>query len=493
MQPCVSLVSALTAIIIFGLVFCHVILGTERQIKCHQSSKNDTAYLTCEIPSSMDIVQVTWQKRRGNSYDTLVTNSKRFGAKISKPYENRLSVLKTEHPGTSTITLSELEKEDGVCFMAIFNIYPDGALKEEVCLPKLHGVNEVVCKSSADFSVTLKPPEIKTQHSEPDGSVIQIGRWVNNKNIFPVCNFQLRRTERAKRNVQDRDEIFSIECNSLGPRKPTITWNNEGRPISIEEKVNTTGDLILVTSTLHHSLATLPEGSEISCDIVYNKENHASIRVEEKENDASYRVEEKDLQNENLSFVRLILPSLAFIVVVLFCIAYFLIYRRQSKSANKIDNIEKGALTPLTKSPHNTIGTPGTNTKKRKESAMKKNKENSQWENDESSYIPNSYEKMTPHKLNGDVGTPGSEIKKRKRSSVKKSKENVPNTNNEGDVGTPGSEIKKRKRSSVKKSKENVPNTNNEVAGKTPNSATKLNNSSQQEARKKSAKKLHFK
>ncbi|XP_075188977.1 uncharacterized protein LOC142281528 isoform X2 [Anomaloglossus baeobatrachus] len=453
MQPCVSLVSALTAIIIFGLVFCHVILGTERQIKCHQSSKNDTAYLTCEIPSSMDIVQVTWQKRRGNSYDTLVTNSKRFGAKISKPYENRLSVLKTEHPGTSTITLSELEKEDGVCFMAIFNIYPDGALKEEVCLPKLHGVNEVVCKSSADFSVTLKPPEIKTQHSEPDGSVIQIGRWVNNKNIFPVCNFQLRRTERAKRNVQDRDEIFSIECNSLGPRKPTITWNNEGRPISIEEKVNTTGDLILVTSTLHHSLATLPEGSEISCDIVYNKENHASIRVEEKENDASYRVEEKDLQNENLSFVRLILPSLAFIVVVLFCIAYFLIYRRQSKSANKIDNIEKGALTPLTKSPH----------------------------------------KMTPHKLNGDVGTPGSEIKKRKRSSVKKSKENVPNTNNEGDVGTPGSEIKKRKRSSVKKSKENVPNTNNEVAGKTPNSATKLNNSSQQEARKKSAKKLHFK
>ncbi|XP_073524628.1 OX-2 membrane glycoprotein-like isoform X2 [Phyllobates terribilis] len=445
MQLSLFLMSVLTSFIVIGLMFCHVILGSEPQVNFKIRSEEGIVYLTCEIPSSMDIVQVTWQKRRGNSYETLVTNSKKFGNKISKLYENRLSVLKTKDSGTSSIALSQLEKEDGACFMAIFNIYPDGALTGEGCLPKLRGIKEVVCKSSADFSVTLDPPEIKTQHSEPDGTAILIGRWIND-DISPVCNFHLRRTARSKRKVKDGDEIFSMECKASGPQKPKITWNNEGRPISREEKENTTGDLITVTSTLHYSLSTLSDEAEISCNIVYNKDPHLSKNVQE-----------NDLQNENSYFVRVIILSSAILVILAVVLIYIVYYlnREKSKSQNKADKIEEGVSTPLTKSPHNCYGTPGTETKKRKKgSAGEKNMENIQQNNAESNYSP--------------IGT------------------------EENNIGTPVTEIKKRKGSPVKKNKENGPVTTNKVTGKTPRSEKKQENSSQPEAKKKSVKKILF-
>ncbi|XP_077149919.1 uncharacterized protein LOC143815020 isoform X2 [Ranitomeya variabilis] len=457
MQASLSLMSVLTRIIVIGLlVFCRIILGSEPQIN-FKTSDEGIVYLTFEIPSSMDVVQVTWQKRKGNSYETLVTNSKKFGIKISKPYENRLSVLETKDPGTSAIALSQLEKEDGACFMAIFNIYPDGALKGKGCLPKLRGIKEVVCKSSPDFNVTLDPPEIKTQQPEPDGTVMQIGRWIND-DISPVCNFHLRRTARSKRSVKDGDEIFSMECNASGPKKSKITWNNVGRPISREEKENTTGDLITVTSTLHYSRSTLPKQAEISCNIVYNKGAKSSQHDETYQDYGSNSVQEEDLQNKNSYFVRIIILSstiLVFLAVVILPIAYYLINRgKKSKSLNKVDKLEKGVTTPLTKSTPNCHGTPGTEQKKRKGPSLEKNKGNIQQNNADSKYSP--------------IGT----------------EENI--------IGTPGTEIKKRKGSTVKKEKENATVTNNKVTGKTPTSEKKQKNSSQPEAKKKSVKKLSF-
>ncbi|XP_077149921.1 uncharacterized protein LOC143815020 isoform X4 [Ranitomeya variabilis] len=424
MQASLSLMSVLTRIIVIGLlVFCRIILGSEPQIN-FKTSDEGIVYLTFEIPSSMDVVQVTWQKRKGNSYETLVTNSKKFGIKISKPYENRLSVLETKDPGTSAIALSQLEKEDGACFMAIFNIYPDGALKGKGCLPKLRGIKEVVCKSSPDFNVTLDPPEIKTQQPEPDGTVMQIGRWIND-DISPVCNFHLRRTARSKRSVKDGDEIFSMECNASGPKKSKITWNNVGRPISREEKENTTGDLITVTSTLHYSRSTLPKQAEISCNIVYNKGAKSSQHDETYQEDyGSNSVQEEDLQNKNSYFVRIIILSstiLVFLAVVILPIAYYLINRgKKSKSLNKVDKLEKGVTTPLTKSTPNCHGTPGTEQKKRKGPSLEKNKGNIQQNNADSKYSPIGTEEVTGKTPTSEKKQKNSSQPEAKKKSVKK-------------------------------------------------------------------------
>ncbi|XP_073433264.1 uncharacterized protein [Dendrobates tinctorius] len=437
--------------------------GSEPQVN-FKTSEEGITYLTSEIPSSMDIVQVTWQKRKGNSYETLVTNSKRFGIKISKQYENRLSVLETKDPGISAIALSQLEKEDGACFRAIFNIYPDGALRQEGCLPKLRGIKEVVCKSSAEVSITLDPPEIKTQLPEPDGTIVQIGRWLND-DISPVCNFHLRRTARSKRSVKDGDKIFSMECNASGPQKSKITWNNEGQPISREEKENTTGDLIRVTSTLHYLLSTLPEQAEISCNIVYDKGAKSSKHNETYQDYGSNSVQEEDLRNKNSHFFKIIILSsaiLVFLAAVLLLIAYYLALRKTSKSLNKVDKLEKGVTTPRTKTTPNCHGTPGTDIKKLKRPALEKTQANIHQNTADPKYSPIcTEEKMTPCKLNNIIWTPGTEIKKRKGSTMKKNKENA----------------------SV---------TTNKVTGKTPTSEKKQKNSSQPEAKKKSVKKLFF-
>ncbi|XP_066455492.1 uncharacterized protein [Eleutherodactylus coqui] len=367
MQPAASTMCALAAIAAL-LVCFHVTDGINPKVNCTATSKEGSADLMCKISSHMDVVQVTWQKRKGNSYETLVAHSKKSGVKISNSYENRLSVLQTEDLGTSHIALSQLEKEDDVCFTAIFNVYPNGALKGEICLSKLRGVREVICKSPASFNLTLDPPQIKTRHLEPNGTTIQIGRWLNNT-ISPVCKFQLQKMRREKRNVQDGEEVFTIECNTSGTQIPTITWNNEGQPISREEKVNKTGDLITVTSTLLLSMPSMLEHEEISCSISFNKDKEVKS------------VQEEDLYHEknlDLAFVRSISHFVfGFLVVISFVgVCLFLTNKKESNCLKKEDKAEKGSLTPLNrKEPHTSVtnGTPRSETKQRNTSSQEKN------------------------------------------------------------------------------------------------------------------------
>ncbi|KAG8544153.1 hypothetical protein GDO81_023005, partial [Engystomops pustulosus] len=70
-----------------------------------------------------------------------------------------------------------------------------------------------------------------------------------------MCSFQLQEKAKSKRSVSE----FTIECEASGEQKPTITWTDEGRPISREEKENITGDVITVTSTRRHARSTFPK------------------------------------------------------------------------------------------------------------------------------------------------------------------------------------------------------------------------------------------
>ncbi|CAN2391327.1 hypothetical protein PRIEUP_LOCUS1366, partial [Pristimantis euphronides] len=378
-------------------------LGINVKVNCTVMSKESTADLICRVSPSVDIVQVTWQKKTQNSYETLVTHSRRFGVKIPDTYKNSISVLENEDPGTSCITLSQQEMEGGSCYTAIFNIYPYGALRGEVCVPNLHGVREVICKSSADFNVTLEPPQIKAQHSEPNGAIIQIGRWVNGI-VSPVCNFQLRRKTRTRKSVQDGYEIFTIECKASGNQRPTITWTNEGRPISREETVNKSGDLITVTYTLHHSLSTLSEDDRMRCVISYSKG-----RLPE----TTPVYNRKGNPNQTKMWV----PSRHCMLFTFFLqyLHFFLYNRKQPNSPKKEDKAEMGCITPMIANKHHTFcntGTPGTAIKQRTGSSVKKNEDNIRCSRLDSSYGFNN--------TNEVIGTPESETKQRNMTGQEK-------------------------------------------------------------------------
>ncbi|XP_071989344.1 OX-2 membrane glycoprotein-like isoform X2 [Engystomops pustulosus] len=263
----------MSAPIIFIIIVATVLsvtLGSDPPVNCTVTRAGGRADLTCRISSLLDVVQVTWQRRTGDSYQTLVTRSRRFGVKISKSYENRVSAPRTKNLGTSTIALSELEIDDVSCFRIIYNLFPEGTLEGDVCLPKPDGVREVVCRSPSGFKVILDPPQIKTQHSETHGVITEKGRWLNHS-FSPMCTFYLQGETKSKRSVPEKDKEFSTECEASGEQKPTITWTDEGRPIRIEEKENITGDVITVTSTRHHVWSTFPKDKEIRCHISYNQ------------------------------------------------------------------------------------------------------------------------------------------------------------------------------------------------------------------------------
>ncbi|XP_071989341.1 OX-2 membrane glycoprotein-like isoform X1 [Engystomops pustulosus] len=255
---------------IIVIVTSRVTPGSDPPVNCTVTRAGGRADLTCRISSLLDVVQVTWQRRTGDSYQTLVTRSRRFGVQISKFYENRISAPQTKDLGTSTIALSELEIDDVSCFRIIYNLFPEGTLEGDVCLPKPDGVREVVCKSSADLRVILDPPQIRTQHSETNGIFIEKGRWLNDS-LSPMCIFYLQGEAKSKRSVPETEEEFFIECKASGAQKPTITWTDEGRPISREEKENIIGDVITVTSIRHHARSTLPRDKEIRCHVSYNQ------------------------------------------------------------------------------------------------------------------------------------------------------------------------------------------------------------------------------
>ncbi|XP_071989346.1 uncharacterized protein [Engystomops pustulosus] len=364
--------SALTVTILATAISC-VTPGSDPPVNCTVTRAGGRADLTCRISSLLDVVLVTWKKRTGDSYQTLVTRSRRFGVKISKSYENRISAPQTKDLGKSTIALSELENEDDACFMVIFNIYPDGALKGDVCLPKPLGVREVVCKSPSDLRIIVDPPEIKTQQLELDGVFIQKVRWLNDP-LSPMCSFQLQEKARSKRSVSEKDEVFTIECEASGEQKPTITWTDEGRPISIEDNVKITGDVITVTSTRRHVWSTFPKDKNLTCHISYNQSTKGISKAQE-----------GDLRHEEILsplILGTIIPSIAFFIVVIVVMYWHFSKNKKMNSPKKYNNAEKGLILPNmnpssektpSKSPIIT-GSPGTEPRQRSSPENKETK-----------------------------------------------------------------------------------------------------------------------
>ncbi|KAK1167932.1 OX-2 membrane glycoprotein-like [Acipenser oxyrinchus oxyrinchus] len=89
--------------------------------------------LRCELSKPKDVLQVTWQKTKGQSFENVATYNKRFGAKITDAFRDRVTVTQV---GTdvSCITIHGVTKEDETCYSCLFNAYPEGAIIGRTCL-----------------------------------------------------------------------------------------------------------------------------------------------------------------------------------------------------------------------------------------------------------------------------------------------------------------------------------------------------------------------
>ncbi|XP_023614468.1 OX-2 membrane glycoprotein [Myotis lucifugus] len=87
----------------------------------------------CNLTTSADVVQITWQKVQDSLPQNIGTYSSKYGEKILPPYIDRLH-CKVIEPNSSFITIREVTFEDEACYKCLFNVFPHGSQEGQICL-----------------------------------------------------------------------------------------------------------------------------------------------------------------------------------------------------------------------------------------------------------------------------------------------------------------------------------------------------------------------
>ncbi|NXE63952.1 OX2G protein, partial [Calcarius ornatus] len=86
----------------------------------------------CNFLLSMDVLQVTWQKRNGISLQNMATYSPIHGLRLIASFQ-KVSFTRAT-PKASAITLQNLTLEDDSYCRCIFNVFRHGSLSKEIRL-----------------------------------------------------------------------------------------------------------------------------------------------------------------------------------------------------------------------------------------------------------------------------------------------------------------------------------------------------------------------
>ncbi|XP_074756668.1 nectin 1a-like [Athene noctua] len=91
------------------------------------------ANFCCNFSSSVEVLQVTWQKRNGSSFQNIATYSTNHGPKLIGSFQKKVRFT-TASLKASAITIQNLTFEDESCYRCIFNVFPHGSVSADICL-----------------------------------------------------------------------------------------------------------------------------------------------------------------------------------------------------------------------------------------------------------------------------------------------------------------------------------------------------------------------
>ncbi|NXF49585.1 OX2G protein, partial [Oceanites oceanicus] len=91
------------------------------------------ANLYCNFLLSMDVLQVTWQKRNGSSFQNIATYSQKHGLRLIGSFQKKAHFTRATLKA-SAITLQNLTLEDESYYRCIFNAFPQGSFSKDICL-----------------------------------------------------------------------------------------------------------------------------------------------------------------------------------------------------------------------------------------------------------------------------------------------------------------------------------------------------------------------
>ncbi|KAK6485629.1 OX-2 membrane glycoprotein-like [Huso huso] len=128
-KMCLYILGMLVMSTVYSVVSAELV-RTQRVVT---ATLGENVSLRCELSKPKDVLQVTWQKTKGQSFENVATYNKRFGAKITDAFRDRVTITQV---GTdaSCITIHGVTKEDETCYSCLFNAYPEGAITGRTCL-----------------------------------------------------------------------------------------------------------------------------------------------------------------------------------------------------------------------------------------------------------------------------------------------------------------------------------------------------------------------
>ncbi|NXD96308.1 OX2G protein, partial [Chaetorhynchus papuensis] len=87
----------------------------------------------CNFSLWMDVLQVTWQKRNGTSFQNMATYSPTHGLRVIGSFQKKVHFSRAT-PKASAITVQNLTLDDESYYRCIFNVFCHASISKEIRL-----------------------------------------------------------------------------------------------------------------------------------------------------------------------------------------------------------------------------------------------------------------------------------------------------------------------------------------------------------------------
>lgn len=111
-------------------------LGLKEAVKTDRviaAALGGEANFYCNFSLPMDVLQITWQKKNGSSFQNIATYSPNHGLRLIGSFQKKVRFTRATLKA-SAIALQNLTFEDESYYRCIFNVFPHGSFSKDICL-----------------------------------------------------------------------------------------------------------------------------------------------------------------------------------------------------------------------------------------------------------------------------------------------------------------------------------------------------------------------
>ncbi|XP_009886811.1 PREDICTED: uncharacterized protein LOC104289551 [Charadrius vociferus] len=131
----------------------------------------------CNFSLPMDVLQITWQKKNGSSFQNIATYSPNHGLRLIGSFQKKVRFTRATLKA-SAITLQNLTFEDESYYRCIFNVFPHGSFSKDICL-NIQTISEL----TVEYDSHLPTEGLLTAVCSATGKPAPKITWLNDREL----------------------------------------------------------------------------------------------------------------------------------------------------------------------------------------------------------------------------------------------------------------------------------------------------------------------